>query len=74
MKILVMGAGAIGSYFGAKLKLAGEDVYFADRGEHLRALKANGLRMRGPEGEKTVPIPSTDSPADLRLMTWCSSA
>jgi 2-dehydropantoate 2-reductase len=74
MKILVIGAGGIGSYFGAKLKLAGEDVYFADRGEHLRALKANGLTMRGSEGEKTVSIPSTDTPAEFApydLVLFC---
>ena len=74
MKILAMGADGIGSYFGAKLKLAGEDVYFADRDEHLHALKADGLTVRGPEGEKTVSISSTDTPAEFApydLVLFC---
>jgi 2-dehydropantoate 2-reductase len=54
MKILVMGAGAVGAYYGAKLKIAGEEVYFCARGEHLRALKAGGLKMRGGGEEKTI--------------------
>lgn len=65
MKILVMGTGAIGSYFGGQLKLVGEDVYLTALGEQLRALKANGLRMRGPEGERTVSIASMDDPAEF---------
>ena len=38
MKILVMGAGAVGAYYGARLQQAGEQVIFCARGEHLRAL------------------------------------
>jgi 2-dehydropantoate 2-reductase len=74
MKILIMGAGAIGAYYGAKLKLAGEDVYFTARGEHLRALKAGWLRMRGGDGEQTIKIPSTDNPAEFApydLVLFC---
>ena len=37
MKILVMGAGAIGAYFGARLHQAGEEVVFCARGRNLRA-------------------------------------
>src|SRR5713101_3380539 len=38
MKILVMGAGAVGNYFGARLQQAGEDVIFCARGENLSVL------------------------------------
>ena len=74
MKILVMGAGAIGAYYGAKLKLAGEDVCFCARGEHLRALRAGGLVMRGAGEERTIPIPATDSPREFApydLVLFC---
>jgi len=45
MRIAVLGAGAVGGYFGAKLALAGHDLVFIARGEHLRALRAGGLRV-----------------------------
>jgi 2-dehydropantoate 2-reductase len=51
MRFVIFGAGAIGGYLGAKLALAGEDVTLIARGEHLRAMQANGLRLieRGAE-------------------------
>jgi 2-dehydropantoate 2-reductase len=45
MKIAIIGAGAIGGYVGAKLALAGEDVTFIVRGENLRAIREDGLRL-----------------------------
>ncbi len=74
MKILVMGAGAIGAYFGAKLKLAGEDVYFCARGPHLRALRERGLTMRGSPGQTELRIPSSDDPSEFApydLVLFC---
>ena len=37
MKIIIMGTGGVGGYFGARLKNAGHDVAFIARGEHLNA-------------------------------------
>src|SRR6516225_240033 len=74
MKILVMGAGGIGAYYGAKLKLAGEDVHFCARGKHLAAIKARGLRLRGADDEIAVPVPASDEPADFApygLILFC---
>ena len=74
MKILVMGAGGVGAYYGAKLKLAGEDVHFCARGKHLAAIKARGLRLRGADDEIVVPVPASDEPADLApygLILFC---
>ena len=51
MKIAIVGAGAIGAFLGAKLALSGEDVYLIARGPHLRAMQANGVRVRSPEGD-----------------------
>lgn len=51
MKIAVMGAGAIGSYFGGRLLDAGEDVTFIARGPHLEAMQDNGLQIISPHGD-----------------------
>ena len=73
MKILVMGSGAVGGYFGAKLARAGEAVTFVARGTHLNAIRAHGLRIKSRvEGEFVVTAPATDDPggtgpADLVL-------
>ena len=54
MRIAVMGSGAVGGYFGAKLAAAGHDLAFIARGKHLDALKANGLQVRNPNGDLYV--------------------
>src|SRR5262245_22403349 len=54
MRIAVMGSGAVGGYFGAKLAAAGNDVAFVARGRHLAALLANGLRVKSPNGDVFV--------------------
>lgn len=50
MKICVVGAGAIGGYLAGKLAQAGHEVSLVARGEHLAAIKANGLTLIGPDG------------------------
>jgi 2-dehydropantoate 2-reductase len=50
MRIAVMGAGAVGAYFGAKLAAAGHDIAFIARGQHLGAIKRQGLRIISPNG------------------------
>lgn len=51
MKIVFIGAGGVGGYFGARLIAAGEDVTFIARGAHLAAMQANGLRVESPKGD-----------------------
>ncbi|MDP3718109.1 MAG: 2-dehydropantoate 2-reductase [Acidobacteriota bacterium] len=46
MKIAILGSGAVGGYFGAKLARAGQDVTFIARGAHLEAIRAKGLEVR----------------------------
>lgn len=66
MKIAIMGAGALGGYFGGRLAAAGHDVRFIARGAHLQALRATGLRIVSPKGDLTLPhIQATDDPADV---------
>ena len=73
MRIVVMGSGGTGGYFGAKLARAGEDVTFVARGAHLEALRARGLRVKSTiDGEWVVRAPAVERldglpPADLVL-------
>ncbi|HJU92105.1 MAG TPA: 2-dehydropantoate 2-reductase [Pyrinomonadaceae bacterium] len=61
MRIAVFGTGGVGGYFGGRLAHAGEDVTFIARGEHLRAIKASGLRVDSRTGDFTVfPAKATD--------------
>lgn len=50
MRVIVYGTGGVGGYFGGRLAQAGEDVWFIARGENLRALQTNGLRVDSPKG------------------------
>jgi 2-dehydropantoate 2-reductase len=54
MRIAIMGAGAVGAYFGAKLAAAGHDLAFVARGKHLEALRRRGLRIDSADGELHV--------------------
>jgi 2-dehydropantoate 2-reductase len=46
MKFAILGSGAVGGYFGAKLARAGQDVTFIARGAHLEAIRSKGLEVR----------------------------
>jgi 2-dehydropantoate 2-reductase len=62
MRIVVMGSGGTGGYYGAKLARAGHDVTFVARGAHLQAIRENGLRVRSEiDGEWTVDAPAVAS-------------
>ena len=55
MRLVIVGAGGTGGYFGAKLAKAGEDVTFLARGAHLAAIREHGIRIRSKiEGEWSV--------------------
>lgn len=54
MRIAIMGAGAVGGYFGGLLSLGGQDVTFIARGDHLRAMQARGLTLETPKGPMHV--------------------
>lgn len=66
MKIAVMGAGALGCYFGGRLAAAGEDVSFIARGAHLEAMRRDGLRVESPLGDLHLTnVRATDDPAEI---------
>ncbi|MEX2662840.1 MAG: 2-dehydropantoate 2-reductase [Vicinamibacterales bacterium] len=48
MRIAILGSGAVGGYYGAKLARAGHDVTFIARGAHLAALRERGMQIRSP--------------------------
>jgi 2-dehydropantoate 2-reductase len=54
MKILVVGAGAVGGYFGARLAQAGRDVTFLVRPVRAQQLRSEGLRIVSPHGDLTL--------------------
>lgn len=65
MKVAVYGAGGVGGYFGGRLALAGADVHFIARGEHLDALQRDGLHVDSVYDDFDVDVPATDEPADI---------
>ena len=73
MKILVLGAGGVGGYFGGRLLQAGGDVSFLVRPRRQAQLQAGGLVVRSPYGDFTLPVRAVlseqlDAPADLVLL------
>src|ERR1700749_5060109 len=59
MRILVIGAGATGGYFGGRLLQAGRDVTFLVRPKRAELMAKNGLVIKSPLGDVTLPNPPT---------------
>jgi 2-dehydropantoate 2-reductase len=66
MRILVVGAGAIGGYFGGRLKAAGRDVTFLVRARRAAQLAKAGLVIRSPGGDVELASPPTIAAENLR--------
>lgn len=63
MRIVVVGVGGVGGYFGGRLAESGADVHFIARGAHLQAMRANGLRIRSPKGDAHIRrVSASDDP------------
>jgi 2-dehydropantoate 2-reductase len=56
MKTLVLGAGAVGGYFGARLIESGADVTFLVRPARAQRLKADGLLVKSPVGDARLQV------------------
>jgi 2-dehydropantoate 2-reductase len=74
MKVAVVGAGAIGAYVGAALSRAGTDVTLVARGDHMRAMRTHGVRVRSEHGDFTAHPTVTDDlaavgPVDVVILT-----
>jgi len=80
MRIAVIGAGAMGSVFGARLLAPGADVILFDLNEeHIQAIRRRGLALGDAAGERLVTIAATDriaevADADLALVLVDSNA
>jgi 2-dehydropantoate 2-reductase len=74
MRIAVIGTGAVGGYFGAKLAAAGHELVFIARGRHLDALRRDGLHIISPAGDGRVKnaiftsADEADGEADLAMV------
>jgi 2-dehydropantoate 2-reductase len=74
MRLLVVGAGSTGGYFGGRLMQAGRDVTFLVRPARAAALRDNGLRLVSPHGDATlhpkiVTAGQISAPYDALLLT-----
>ena len=65
MKIAVVGAGAIGAYWGAAMQRGGAEVHLIARNDHLRAMRKNGVRVLSPRGDFVAYPNATDDPAEI---------
>jgi 2-dehydropantoate 2-reductase len=76
MRVCVFGAGAVGSYLAAKMAGSGQfEVSAVGRGEHLRAIRRDGIRLISDDGEQVVPLAAAEEdsrklpPQDLVFVT-----
>ncbi|HMH03294.1 MAG TPA: 2-dehydropantoate 2-reductase [Candidatus Udaeobacter sp.] len=74
MRILIVGAGAVGGYFGGRLAQAGRDVTFLVRPVRAKQLSRDGLRIVSPHGDavlspKVVSAEEIDTPYDLVFLS-----
>jgi len=65
MRIMVMGSGGLGGYFGGLLARRGADVTFIARGANLHALQERGLTVHSVNGDFALPVQTCADPAGL---------
>ena len=63
MKIVMMGSGGVGGYYGARLQQAGHDVSFVARGAHAEAMRRSGLRIRSELGDAELRVTVLEEPS-----------
>ena len=68
-RYVIVGAGAIGGGIGARLVQAGLPTALIARGDHLAAMQRDGLRLRTPREDVTLPVTAVGSIADVTLGT-----
>jgi 2-dehydropantoate 2-reductase len=64
MRFTIVGSGAVGGYYGAKLARAGHDVTFIARGAHLDAMRRDGLSVKSPLGDFSVRARAESDPSN----------
>src|SRR5256885_4290931 len=72
MRVLIVGTGGVGGYYGARLQEAGHDVRFLARGRNLEALRTRGLTLKSDLGDLELPevhaSEKADGPVDVALI------
>ncbi|RYG70930.1 2-dehydropantoate 2-reductase, partial [bacterium] len=63
MRVAVMGAGAVGCYYGARLREAGHDVVLIGRPALVEAIRARGLRLTSGGQERSIAIEASAEPS-----------
>jgi 2-dehydropantoate 2-reductase len=74
MMVAVMGAGAVGCYYGGMLARAGHDVTLIGRAQHVEAVRRAGLRLETQTFQASVPTQASTEGADVRgakLVLFC---
>lgn len=67
MRIVIYGAGAVGGLIGAQLHTQGHEAVLIARGEHLTAMRRQGLRVRTPDGDRVVPVQTASHPREVEF-------
>ncbi|MEO8021021.1 2-dehydropantoate 2-reductase [Polaromonas sp.] len=74
LRVAVMGAGAVGSYYGGMLARTGHDVALIARPQHVAAIKRDGLHMETRSFDEYVRLAASSEPAavqDADLVLFC---
>ncbi|SVC63847.1 uncharacterized protein METZ01_LOCUS316701, partial [marine metagenome] len=70
MKICIYGAGAIGSYLGARLADGDSNVRLVARGPHLEAMRSSGLTLQEDGETRVVDVDCTSDPAEMDIQDF----
>jgi 2-dehydropantoate 2-reductase len=66
LKIAVMGAGAVGCYFGGMLARAGHEVTLVARPQHVQAIRRDGLRLQATGFDEQIPVAASSQAAAVQ--------
>jgi 2-dehydropantoate 2-reductase len=73
-KIAVVGAGAVGCYYGGMLARSGASVTFIGRPQHVEAMNRNGLTILRPDFQETIPVQATtriEAAGEAEIVLFC---
>uniref|UniRef100_UPI0001AB29D4 2-dehydropantoate 2-reductase n=1 Tax=Cupriavidus pinatubonensis (strain JMP 134 / LMG 1197) TaxID=264198 RepID=UPI0001AB29D4 len=74
MKVAIMGAGAVGCYYGGMLARAGHEVILIARPQHVQAIEATGLRLETQSFDEQVKVSASSDPSAVQgadLVLFC---
>ncbi|AUT72637.1 ketopantoate reductase family protein [Paraburkholderia hospita] len=74
MKVAVMGAGAVGCYYGGMLARAGHEVVLIGRRQHVEAIERSGLRLEAQSFDERIPLAASTQASAVqgaKLVLFC---